>query len=81
MYAKKFKASVLFNKTRNWVLILVILQVTLGILSVLNSLKIVPGRFGSFEWLALSHQLVGMLLLLALVAAFYLLRWSRKYTS
>ncbi len=79
--AKKFNASALFNKTRNWVLILVIIQVTLGILSVVNSLKIVPGQFGTFEWLALSHQLVGMLLLLVLVAAFYLLRWSKKHTS
>ncbi len=79
--AKKQTASALFNKTRNWVLILVVVQVVLGILSVLNSLKIVPGHFGTFEWLALAHQLVGMLLLLMLVAAFYLLRWSGKYTS
>jgi heme a synthase len=78
--AKKHTASSLFNKTSNWVLVLIVVQVTLGILSVLNSLKIVPGRFGSFEWIALAHQLVGMLLLLALVAAFYLLKWSRKYT-
>jgi cytochrome c oxidase assembly protein subunit 15 len=79
--AKKQTASTVFNKTRNWVLMLVILQVALGIFSVINSLKIVPGQFGTFEWLALAHQLVGMLLLLMLVAAFYLLRWSGKYTT
>jgi len=79
--AKKFNSSAVFNKTRNWVLILVVIQVILGILSVVNSLKIVPGQFGVFEWLALSHQLVGMLLLLVLVAAFYLLKRSGKYTS
>jgi heme a synthase len=78
--ARKYQASSLFNKTRNWVLILVVIQVALGILSVLNSLKIVPGQFGTFEWLALAHQLTGMLLLLVLIAAFYLTRRSLKYT-
>jgi heme a synthase len=77
--ARKYTTSSLFNKMRNWVLFLVILQVTLGILSVLNSLNIVPGQFGIFEWLALAHQLTGMLLLLTLVAAFYLTRRSMKY--
>jgi cytochrome c oxidase assembly protein subunit 15 len=75
----KFARSALFNKVRNWVLFLVILQVTLGILAVLNSLRIVPGTFGTFEWIALAHQLTGMLLLLTLVAAFYLTRRSMKY--
>jgi heme a synthase len=60
------------------VLMLIIVQVTLGILSVLNALKIVPGHFGTFEWLALAHQLVGMLLLLVLTAAFYIIRPSYK---
>lgn len=76
--AKKQTSSSLFNKLKNWTLILVVVQVTLGILSVLNSLKIVPGHFGRFEWLALFHQLVGMLLLLVIVAAFYLVRRSYK---
>ncbi|MGN6617231.1 MAG: COX15/CtaA family protein [Ilyomonas sp.] len=79
--AKKFTASPLFNKLRNWTLVLVLIQVTLGVLSVLNSLKIVPGHFGTFEWFALCHQLVGMLLLLVLVAAFYLTKWSNKKVS
>ncbi len=76
--ARKLASSSLFNKLRNWVLILTIIQVTLGILSVLNALKIVPGHFGTFEWLALAHQLVGMVLLLVLTAAFYLIRPSYK---
>jgi cytochrome c oxidase assembly protein subunit 15 len=76
--SKKHSSFSLFNAIRNWTLGLTILQVTLGVLSVLNSLKIIPGRFGTFEWLALSHQLVGMLLLLSLTAAFYLLRRSHK---
>jgi cytochrome c oxidase assembly protein subunit 15 len=77
--ARKLNTSALFGRVRTGVLLLVILQVMLGIFSVLNSLKIVPGTFGTFEWLALAHQLTGMLLLLALVAAFYLIRRSRKY--
>jgi len=76
--AKRITTSLLFQKLRNWTLLLVVLQVTLGILSVLNALKIVPGQFGIFEWLALAHQLVGMLLLLVLVAAFYLMKPSYK---
>lgn len=79
--AKKHSTSKIFSKVKNVVVLLVVLQVTLGILTVVNALKIVPGHFGTFEWLALLHQLVGMLLLLALIAAFYLLKWSRKYTS
>jgi cytochrome c oxidase assembly protein subunit 15 len=78
--ARKFDSSSLFNKLKNWTLILVMLQVLLGILSVINSLKIIPGRFGVFEWLALFHQLTGMLLLLVLTAAFYLVRRSYKNT-
>jgi cytochrome c oxidase assembly protein subunit 15 len=81
MKAKKNAASLLFTRTRNIVLSLVVLQVVLGILSVISALKLAPGRFGRFEWLALSHQLVGMLLLLAVTAAFYLLRWSYRRTS
>ena len=77
--ARKYKASSLFRSLRNWTLVLVILQVSLGILSVLNALKIVPGHFGVFEWLALAHQLVGMMLLLVLTAAFYLVK--RSYNS
>lgn len=46
---------------------LVIVQVFLGIMSVLLSVKIVPNYWGAFEWMAQLHQLVAMLLLLALV--------------
>jgi heme a synthase len=80
MKGRRIKSSPLFNRARNLVLWLVVLQVALGICSVLNALRIVPGRFGVFEWLALSHQLVGMLLLLAVTAAFYLLRRSYRRT-
>jgi len=54
--------------------ILVLLQVVLGVLSVLNSLKIVPNQWGIFEWMAQLHQLVAMFLLLALIGVYFLVR-------
>ena len=58
--------------------ILVLLQVVLGILSVLNSLKIVPNQWGIFEWMAQLHQLVAMFLLLAMVAVYYFVRSGKE---
>ena len=51
-----------------------LLQVVLGIASVLTSSTIVPGIWGSFEWMAQLHQLTGMLLLLSLVTILFLVR-------
>jgi cytochrome c oxidase assembly protein subunit 15 len=51
---------------------LVLMQVLLGILSVLYSTAIIPGQWGIFEWMAQLHQLVAMLLLLSLVLLLYL---------
>jgi cytochrome c oxidase assembly protein subunit 15 len=58
---------------RWWPLALVFLQVLLGIFTVLHGDQTVPGKFGAFEILAESHQLVAMCLLAALVANLYLL--------
>lgn len=55
-------------------LLLVIIQVILGILSLLTSNQIVPNRWGTFEWMAQLHQVTGMLFLLSLVAMLYLTR-------
>lgn len=54
------------------VLALVLLQAVLGIISVLISPGIVPGKWGAFEWMAQLHQVVGMLLTLGIVATWYL---------
>ena len=70
----KTSGSFLFNKTRWWPLLLVLIQVLLGIFSVLTSIKIIPGQWGVFEWMAQLHQLVAMLLLLSLVWIVYLAR-------
>ncbi len=55
-----------------WPLLLVVIQVMLGIFSVLTSRQIVPNRWGNFEWMAQFHQLVAMFLVLSLVGMLYL---------
>ena len=75
--AKKV-AEGLFKKKYALPLILITVQILLGIFTVLNSLKIVPGKWGNFEWLAQIHQLVGMLLLLSFVYMLFLLTGKRR---
>jgi cytochrome c oxidase assembly protein subunit 15 len=75
--AKPINTSAAFNKVQTLLLIFVLLQTTLGVVSVLTSTKIVVGHFGVFEWMAQLHQLVGMLLLLSLLAVIYLLRFNK----
>lgn len=72
--AKKITTSALFNHTKKYPIILTLLQILLGISAVLLSPKIVLGSFGVFEWIALLHQLVGMLLLLSLVTNVFILK-------
>jgi cytochrome c oxidase assembly protein subunit 15 len=55
----------------------IIMQVLLGVLTVLASSQIVAGTWGMFEWMAELHQLVGMLLLLVLVSILFIVR-ARK---
>jgi heme a synthase len=66
--------AALFSQARRIPLILVMLQVILGIFSVLTSTRIIPNRWGTFEWMAQLHQITGMLLLLSLVAMLFLTR-------
>lgn len=75
--ARNISYSKPFNIARNYTMIFVLIQVSLGILTVLKSPKIVAGKFGTYEWLALMHQATGMLLFLTLVAVLYLSR-SKK---
>lgn len=72
MKAIKITSSTSFSKARNLVMTLVLVQVTLGIITVVNGAKMTNGTFGIYEWLALSHQLTGMLLFLSLIAVVYL---------
>lgn len=70
--ARSISYSSAFNKAKHLALFFVIVQVALGIFTVLNSPKMVAGKFGPFELLAELHQLTGMLLLLTMVAVLYL---------
>jgi heme a synthase len=64
--AQKINSSSFLNKWKKIPALLVLVQIMLGILSVLSSTKIVLGQFGWFEWFAQLHQLVGMLLFLSM---------------
>lgn len=70
----KTEASSFLKKIRWWPALLVIIQVALGVSTVLSSLKIVPNQWGIFEWMAQLHQLVAMFLLLALFAILFIVR-------
>ncbi len=70
----KTKGSVLFQQIRMIPLILTTLQVLLGIFSILTSTGIIPGQWGTFEWMAQLHQLTGMCLLLSLVFTLFVIR-------
>ncbi|HEY6977994.1 MAG TPA: COX15/CtaA family protein [Chitinophagaceae bacterium] len=74
--ARKEKFSVSFNEAKKWPPILVLVQVVLGIFTVVSSTSIVLGKFGVFEWLAMLHQLTGMLLLLSVISVIYILKPS-----
>ncbi len=72
--AYKFSGSKLFNSQKKWPMIWILIQVVLGILTVITSLKIVPNQWGIFEWMAQLHQLVAMMFLLSLVNMIFLLK-------
>ncbi len=72
--AYKFNGSKWYNSQKKWPLIWVIIQVLLGILAVISSLKIIPNHWGIFEWMAQLHQLAAMMFLLSLVNMIFLLK-------
>ncbi|HVE61165.1 MAG TPA: COX15/CtaA family protein [Chitinophagaceae bacterium] len=64
----------LFARVRIWPLAFVLLQLLLGILTVLTSLNIQATRWNVFEWMAQLHQVVALLLLLSLILVLFLQR-------
>jgi heme a synthase len=72
------KGTALFNAIRWTPLLLVIIQVVLGVMTVLTSVKKVPQQWGVFEWNAQLHQVVAMLLLLSLTASLFLHRREKS---
>ena len=67
--ANKVKGTKLFQKTKALPLLIVLLQVLLGVLTVLNAVNT-----KTFLWLGVAHQFVAMLLLLSLVWVLYIVR-------
>ena len=67
--ANKIQGTKFFAKTKIIPLLIVLLQVVLGVLTVLNA-----AAPNSFLWLAISHQFIAMLLLLSLVWMIYIIR-------
>jgi heme a synthase len=74
--AMLFRSGIIRNQRTRLILplTLVLLQILLGILAVLSSPGIVANHWVTFDWLALLHQLNGMLLLFSLIYAIYVLR-------
>lgn len=78
---KSSRAESLFRMTCFVPMLLVIVQVILGITAVILSPSIVPQRWGAFEWLALFHQIVGMLFLLSMILMLYLSTTMKSQVS
>lgn len=64
----------LLNKTKWIPAAFIIVQLLLGITAVLNSTKSIPGKFGLYEWIAQSHQLVAMFFLMSMIWMVYILK-------
>jgi cytochrome c oxidase assembly protein subunit 15 len=64
------------SRSRPWPLVLVAIQLLLGVFSVLSSLKIIPNRWGIFEWMAQLHQVFAMLLFLSILNIIFIYRKS-----
>ena len=74
----RINGSLFFNRIKIFPLLLVLLQVLLGIASLLYARSIIPGVWGIFDWMAQIHQLVCMSLILSLVATYYVMRAQTK---
>jgi cytochrome c oxidase assembly protein subunit 15 len=69
--AKRHQSSVL-SKVKWYPFTLVMLQIVLGIFTVLNAPRMGTSKFGTYELLAEAHQLVAMFLLVSLIFNLYL---------
>jgi cytochrome c oxidase assembly protein subunit 15 len=61
----------LFRRLRWLPPVLITIQILLGIGSLLTSPRIVPGHWGAFDWLAQTHQVMGLLFLLTMTGMLY----------
>ena len=70
--------SSLLRKLGWWSLSLVGVQVVLGIFTVITAPYISQGKFGLYEILAQSHQLIGMCLIMVLIGLLYIVRGNKQ---
>lgn len=68
----KKTGNIFFTKAHWWPLLLVMLQIGLGVFTLLNAHTMATHRFGVYEFFAESHQLVAIFLLMSLVINLYL---------
>jgi cytochrome c oxidase assembly protein subunit 15 len=69
-----------FRRLRWLPLALILVQVTLGVCSLLASPGIIPQRWGLFDWLAQLHQIVGLLFLLTMVGMLYIVVAGKSHS-
>lgn len=74
MRAAKTTGSALLRKTARATVLFTLLQVALGIFTVLNAHLMTQNKFGRFEWFAELHQMVAIFLLICLVVNLYMLK-------
>ncbi len=74
----KTNTSVLFRTTRLLPLVFIILQLVLGIMTVLFSLQITANQWGAFEWMAQLHQVVALFFLMSLALNLYIVTGKEK---
>lgn len=72
-FAKSQSAQLLY-KSALWTMVFLVVQVLLGIATVLSGHLMTQNKFLQFEWFAQLHQLVAVCLLLGLLRSFYLLK-------
>jgi heme a synthase len=68
----------LFRKLRWLPLLLIVVQILLGIGSVLTSPGIIPHQWVVFDWLAQLHQITGLLFLLTMIGMLYIVTPGRN---
>ncbi len=78
--AATIKNNTTWTKAIKWPMIFVVLQVILGISTVLLANHPARNAMGPFEWSAQFHQLIALFLLLSLVKLFYLVSHPNKST-
>ena len=70
------EGTALWRRIRWLPLLMVLLQVALGVATVLTSTHIRVARWNRFEWMAQLHQFTALLLLLSLIACAFVVRRS-----